>query len=196
MALSTTDVEPIVTTINGALDLRNPRAEDINLEDIAHSLSGLNRYNGHSPVAFSVLQHLMLCYGIAESIGEDDETLLHILLHDAHEAYTGDIHKPMKALLDADGAITRLEKTLDEAIYDSVGIEPPSPDVKTEVKKYDYLALSAEVHTFWPQLVTSNRWAGLLEVKGSQIDLAFSTLNLSRRSVKQRWLKAVKELTE
>ena len=64
------------------------------IEDIAHALSNICRFNGHSRVFYSVAQHSVL---MAEyiSIGYKNAALL----HDAHEAYIGDVSSPLKSLL-------------------------------------------------------------------------------------------------
>lgn len=69
-----------------------PRAEDIVPEDIAHSLSLLCRYNGHVQSFYSVAEHCVLL----STTFPDTETALWALLHDATEAYVGDMVRPLK----------------------------------------------------------------------------------------------------
>jgi hypothetical protein len=79
-----------------------PRAEDVNELDIAHSLSMQCRYNGHVQRFYSVAEHciLMADYILDESGVLGDETArehaLWALLHDAAEAYIGDMVRPLK----------------------------------------------------------------------------------------------------
>lgn len=69
-----------------------PRAEDIAPEDIAHALSLLCRYNGHVKSFYSVAEHCILM----SATFQDTELALWALLHDATEAYVGDMVRPLK----------------------------------------------------------------------------------------------------
>ncbi len=68
------------------------RASDVCVEDIAHSLSNLCRFNGHCKVFYSVAQHSVLMASLVES----DINRLPALMHDATEAYCGDMIRPIK----------------------------------------------------------------------------------------------------
>jgi hypothetical protein len=71
---------------------RPPRADEIDFNDIAVALSRTCRFNGHSRVFYSVAQHSCLV-ALHQS---DPELFLPALLHDAHEAYVGDVVTPLK----------------------------------------------------------------------------------------------------
>ncbi len=72
----------------------NPTPDTICVEDIAHSLSRLCRFNGHIKQHYSVAQHSVLCSCLVA-----DEFKLAALFHDASEAYVGDLVSPLKRLL-------------------------------------------------------------------------------------------------
>ena len=76
----------------------DPDVEDLDIEDIAHSLSMICRFNGHCRAFYSVAQHSVLVSQVCE------ETSLAAarwgLLHDAAEAYVGDVVRPIKAILE------------------------------------------------------------------------------------------------
>lgn len=74
------------------------RPEHICIEDIAHSLSNICRYGGHCKQFYSVAEHSIACCDRMGN-GEDASVRLWALLHDAAEAYIGDICKPLKTLL-------------------------------------------------------------------------------------------------
>jgi hypothetical protein len=74
-------------------DFADPRPENIHLEDIAHGLSNINRFSGQTPKPFSVATHSVNCYFLA---GVDKHMCREALLHDAHEAYVGDMIQPLK----------------------------------------------------------------------------------------------------
>jgi Predicted hydrolases of HD superfamily len=71
------------------------------VEVIAHSLSLLNRFAGHTHRPYSVAEHSCLCLEIARRYWpeESDEFYLTILCHDAAEAVTGDLASPVKRVL-------------------------------------------------------------------------------------------------
>lgn len=66
----------------------------IMIEDIAHSLSLLNRFNGHSKDAYSVAQH-----SVVGSLHCEPELAFKFLMHDAHEAYVGDMTSPLQKMV-------------------------------------------------------------------------------------------------
>ena len=74
-------------------DLANPQPGDVRIADISHALGLLNRWAGHTKVPYSVAQHSCLVLNVAMKL---DPSLTAagkamVLLHDAHEAYTGDL---------------------------------------------------------------------------------------------------------
>jgi len=85
------------------LDLLDPSPLDIEIEDIAHGLARVARWNGqtHGPSIFSVAQHSLLVEHIARSTHPDlpRQCLLTALLHDAPEYVIGDMISPFKAVL-------------------------------------------------------------------------------------------------
>lgn len=86
---------PQVETFTGKLV--NPfdlKLDDICLEDIARHLSMLCRFNGACREFYSVATHSILVMEYLRT--EDKETRIRALLHDAHEAYLGDIVRPLK----------------------------------------------------------------------------------------------------
>jgi uncharacterized protein len=85
------------------LDLLDPSPFDIEIEDIAHGLARVARWNGQTrgPYSFSVAQHSVLVEAIAchQRIDLPPKTCLTILLHDAAEYVIGDMISPFKAVL-------------------------------------------------------------------------------------------------
>lgn len=76
----------------------DPRVEDVSFADIAHGLSLICRYGGHSRCFYSVAEH---CVHLAVWFLEQgrDDLARHALLHDGSEAYIGDIIRPLKPQL-------------------------------------------------------------------------------------------------
>lgn len=72
------------------------QANPIDIYDIAWSLSQINRFVGHCKRPYSVAEHSILVADLARIDGKAPEVQLACLLHDAHEAYTGDTSAPAK----------------------------------------------------------------------------------------------------
>lgn len=91
-----------VLTVSGKrIPLRERLTGDlVDINDIAHSLSMQNRFLGHTRHPYSIAQHSLNCVAAAASFHgvRDPNALLAILLHDAAEAYMGDIIRPVKYL--------------------------------------------------------------------------------------------------
>ncbi len=75
------------------IDYKDFKEEDVCIEDIAHSLSMICRFGGHIPRHYSVAEHSIL---VAQLV--PDEFKLAALLHDATEAYVGDMVAPLKRI--------------------------------------------------------------------------------------------------
>lgn len=83
----------IQTYTNKKFDLVSPDPDSICIEDIAHALSHQCRYTGHTRKFYSVAEH---CINVARLVAPGQE--LAGLLHDATEAYTGDLNTPLKRM--------------------------------------------------------------------------------------------------
>jgi uncharacterized protein len=85
------------------LNLLDPSPLDVEIEDIAHGLARVARWNGQTrgPQIFSVAQHSLLVERIAGTLdpGAPARWRLAVLLHDAPEYVIGDIISPFKAVL-------------------------------------------------------------------------------------------------
>lgn len=119
------------------IDLMNPQPKDVHIEDIAHSLSLICRFGGHTKCFYSVAQHSVL---VAQMI--DPEYKLIGLLHDASEAYIGDIVSPLKALLNQ---YIDVEDRFNLAIGQRFGMSDALLNMPPEVKHADMRALRTEV---------------------------------------------------
>lgn len=76
----------------------DPRADEVFIEDIAHSLSLQCRYAGHVLRFYSVAEHsVLIARCLRDQYGE--QTALYGLLHDASEAYLVDVPRPVKPYL-------------------------------------------------------------------------------------------------
>lgn len=137
-------------TFTGTMfDLADPKPENIYLDDIVNPLACINRYDGHAYTGtfgegFSVLKHSLL---VADLVGWRAKP--YALLHDAHEAYIGDIGTPVAYLLieRADMMLHKfsaVKRSFDLAIWKAFGLKVPSRAIEREIAEADLLALHIE----------------------------------------------------
>ena len=132
------------------LDLLNPASIDIELEDIAHGLSRMSRWNGQTKGVhcFSVAAHSLLVEAIFSHLNPKASTehKMVALLHDAPEYVIGDLISPFKAAVGI--AYAQLEDRLLEAIYRRFLLPPIlSETLKKQVKRADLYAAALEALT-------------------------------------------------
>ncbi|MEE8189654.1 MAG: HD family hydrolase [Kiloniellales bacterium] len=129
------------------LDLLDPSPLDVEIEDIAHGLSRVARWNGQTSGdwSFSVAQHCLLVERLVGRFRPDTPRRwrLTALLHDASEYVIGDLITPFKAVVGMD--YQALEKRLLRAIHLRFGLpaEPPET-VKRLIKRADRAAAYLE----------------------------------------------------
>ena len=105
-----------------------PRPEEICLEEIAHALSMICRYGGHTDKFYSVAQHsILMC-----NLGVGDRSWL--LMHDAAEAYIGDIVLPLKRCLPE---MAILEEMILNVVAEKFGMTPISETNWLDIHKSD-----------------------------------------------------------
>ena len=124
------------------LDLFNPSPFDIEIEDIAHGLARVARWNGQTTGehAFSVAQHCLIVTDIVEFLRPDwpREWRLMSLLHDPAEYVIGDMISPFKAALGLD--YRAFEHKLEAAVHVRFGLAADMPaQVKTLIKRADLI---------------------------------------------------------
>ena len=122
------------------LDLLDPSPMDIEIEDIAHGLARVARWNGQTvgEHAFSVAQHSVVVEEIVAHIRPDVEPRwrLAALLHDASEYVNGDMISPFKAALGVD--YRTFEERLETAIHVRFGLPARTPvEIKKLIKQAD-----------------------------------------------------------
>ena len=129
------------------LDLLDPSPLDIEIEDIAHGLARVARWNGQTKGdhAFSVAQHCLLVEAIYMHTngGASRANRLAALLHDAAEYVIGDMISPFKAALGVD--YRAFELLLMAAIRLRFGLSPQEEAALTaDIKKADQIAAYLE----------------------------------------------------
>jgi 5'-deoxynucleotidase YfbR-like HD superfamily hydrolase len=129
------------------LDLLDPTPMDIEIEDIAHGLAFVARWNGqtHGDYAYSVAEHSLLVEEIftRQNPKAPARWRLAALLHDAPEYVIGDMISPVKSAI-GDG-YGLLDERLAAAIHIRFGLPAQVPaDIKKQIKKADKLSAWAE----------------------------------------------------
>lgn len=151
-----------------AMDLINPTPEMIDFDiDIAEATARIARFTGHVRSGiYSVAQHNCLAADAALHETGNASLAAYLLLHDAHEAFMGDIATPVAQAIAvhaqlsqepcphefrqrfanaAAAGIVRLKMTLDAAIHAKAGLAwPPTPEIAAAIKSYDIRMLATE----------------------------------------------------
>ncbi|MGI9210923.1 MAG: metal-dependent phosphohydrolase [Methylococcaceae bacterium] len=155
-----------------------PRIDQIHIEDIAHGLAYTCRFNGQTTQFYSVAQHsLMVCELVAE------EYKFAALLHDAAEAYLGDMVKPLKRLLPQ---FAEIEHSVSAIITEAFKI--PASD-HAAIKQADLIALATEKRDLMPN--STEAWLDLLGFD----PLPDRIIPLPPLEAKQAFLSAFHELS-
>ena len=120
-------------------DFMNPKPSDIHLRDIAFNLANTNRYNGACGT-YSVAEHCIVGYEFAK---RDEAIARAWMLHDASEAYLGDMVRPVKNMCESFRAI---ENKLQGIINERFGV----PETfKATVKVIDNTVSDIEEQELW-----------------------------------------------
>ena len=125
------------------LNLIDPAPVDVEIEDIAHGLARVARWNGqtHGDHAFSVAQHSLLVEQLGHKLYREMDTNWHLafLLHDAPEYVIGDLISPFKAALSVD--YKQVENRLLNAIHIRFGLPGKlEAELQTRIKQADRAA--------------------------------------------------------
>lgn len=131
------------------LDYLNPTIEAIDFAWIAARLAGARRFNGNN-FALAVAGHSCLVADAMEADGNPPRLVLAGLLHDAHEAFTGDISAPLRNAIKAMSGldpITAISHSLDRVIFAAAGIGHLASNGAVEllVRGYDLRSRHNEV---------------------------------------------------
>ncbi|MBO9395309.1 HD family hydrolase [Shimia sp. R9_2] len=125
------------------LDLLDPTPVDIEIEDIAHGLAFVARWNGqtHGDFAYSVAEHSLLVEDIYRRMYKSTtpKNRLTALLHDAPEYVIGDMISPVKAAVGP--GYGQLDDRLTAAIHIRFGLPAETPKrLKAQIKKADKIS--------------------------------------------------------
>ena len=187
----------IETYTGKAFHLLNPQVEEFCMEDVAHALSMICRYNGHAQRHYSVAEHSCL---IADAVhkeirrqssphyippftkGGDLHRLrveLSALVHDAAEAYIGDMTRPLKVKM---LAFKEVEARIDLKVAEWLGLEYPFAKI---IKEYDSRILHDERKQVMSQ--STNMW-GTDSLEPIGVEVQFWDNKRAKREFTDRFL--------
>jgi hypothetical protein len=146
---------PFIQTLSGRrVNPLDASAADIDPADVARALAHICRFGGHSRHFYSVAQHSVIVCDLLEAEGATPDELMAALLHDASEAYLGDLPHPIKHRSELGAAFKAAEKRLEAVIAERFAL----PDASARVKPLDRALLATERKVFsdvswhWPEL--------------------------------------------
>jgi 5'-deoxynucleotidase YfbR-like HD superfamily hydrolase len=134
----------IKTSAGRYFDLLQPHSSPVGIEEIAHALSQICRFTGHTRTHYSVAQHSWLVSWVVPA-----EYAMAGLMHDAAEALVGDVSSPLKREL------TRykdIERNVEHALWARFGLEQLrwDGDTRRAVKQADLVLLKTEQRDLMP----------------------------------------------
>ncbi len=153
-------------------DYNNPDRYDFDIEVIAHALSNLCRYGGHSRRFYSVAEHSVLVSTVVPS-----KLALCGLLHDASEAFVGDMPSPLKAMC---GSYRTIENRVQAAIAEQFKLPYPFPH---EIHVADKMLYKAERQQIAP--VPDNVWH--TDIPAADVDIAAFSPKIAKRLFLDRY---------
>lgn len=140
----------ITTFTGGRFHFAHPTPAEVHIEDIAHALSMICRFTGHTIRHYSVAQHAWHASHLVEP-----PDALEALLHDAAEAYVNDLSRPLKHHPRMD-AYLEIEHDIEVAIRIHFGLSVPTapPWISPAIKVVDNRLVVTEAR----QLLRNQTW--------------------------------------
>ena len=146
---------PYLQTVSGRfVNPFDPDPSQLDIGDITRALAKTCRFGGHCRSFYSVAQHSVIVSELVEQRSGDPEDVFAALMHDAAEAYLGDMPHPLKHRSALGEAFKAAERHLEQALQTRFNIKPDVP----EIKRADRALLATERRAFsaedwhWPEL--------------------------------------------
>ena len=172
-----------MTTASGAdhsLSRANLLDCEYSIDDIAHAGAQINRYNGHARRPMCINEHQLLCADIAEHLNLPHVVALACLVHDAHEAYTGDITSPVKWALGH--AWDEFETPIATHLRRRMGLHSTFTAHRAAIRHIDLMALATERRDLLNYQPGRNKPWPILDTPGIRVPCAdWIDLNTTKR---------------
>jgi len=177
----------IHTRGGNAFDPQTGQIDFIDITDIAHALSQLCRYAGHCDKFYSVAEHSVLVSRIVKKLWPNDlEAQWAGLMHDATEAYVGDVPTPLKVLLPD---FSDIEHSLSKKVAKHFKIKQ-NKRVMQRVKLADSIALATEAGFLFKDV---SHWATVKNSK-KMPELLTKNFAVTPTIAKRRFLNEYRKL--
>lgn len=139
----------MITHSGRRIDLPSPQRGQVHIGDVAVQLSRIPRFVGATLEPWNVAAHSLHCSALAEADGASLQAQLAALLHDAHEAYMGDIPSPFKQAVMAEAGsmwcpLKLAEDKLQVAVLHQLGSLDCYEANRAAVKHWDLVSLATE----------------------------------------------------
>lgn len=134
------------TSLGGKYLPRSPALTNIKLSDITRSLTKICRFNGHCRSFYSVGSHSIAVGDYVRTQTESKDTIMAAYLHDASEAYIGDMISPQKKDFPE---FKELESKWEAAIFSAFWVDMRLID-HVLIKQADLMALKSETYNLMP----------------------------------------------
>lgn len=139
-------------------DFLDPQPDQFTLEDIAGALAKICRFGAQCDFFYSVAEHSVRCASQASEDGQPTDVQLAVLLHDAAEAFCGDVVKPLKIMLPEYSAV---ESRVEAVIAEKFGVDFERH--RAVIREIDHAMLIAERHAVFSR--DDVEWTGEREVR-------------------------------
>lgn len=150
----------------------DPRAAEVDVDEIANALANLCRFGGRCRPFYSVAQHCLWVADQCATMWPDDSWLhVHALLHDAAEAFVGDVVSPLKPFVhvlrnDRFEAFRDTEERVMRAIRAKLVLPTPTPLQVERIRAADVHALATEAR----DLMGNPQWPGLPDTDAEPLE--------------------------
>lgn len=175
-----TSIATHIETFTGRnVDILDPDPNEICIEDIAHALANTNRFGGHTRIPYSVAEHSVRISHIVPEF-----LVMDALMHDAQEAYIGDMPSPFKKVMPE---FQFYEDRIERAIRKAFDLPGAKHDPR--IKYYDNVMLITEARDL------GLSWWNTLKHNEMPDPLNFTIVPWDWQSAKNMFLNRFHELT-
>lgn len=162
-------------------DFRDPCPDQFTLEDIAGALSKICRFGGHCERFYSVAEHSVHCLYQAYADQRPMASCFAVLMHDAAEAFCGDMVKPLKVMIPE---YTAVERLVEQTIEAKFGIDFGAH--RDTIREIDHAMLIAERRAMFSR--DDVLWTGEKEVRRLSIEFqCWTPEEAERRFLEAAW---------